>query len=79
MSDNIEKVREHLFQLQKQVRTAKGIVVLTTSNTAPALAIDKCIDLCNYLLGNNKEFEIEIAYAEEEDDDSTEFIEAEEE
>jgi len=66
----IEKTRDDLFKMEEQIRKINGYVICTSSNEAPKLAIKKCIELCNYLLGNIKEFNIPFDEKQEETEDN---------
>ena len=73
IKERIQKTRELLFKMQTELIKANSGMALMMTNDCAKLAIEKCIEMLNYLEGNTQEFNIPFdnfkeSEADEEDD-----------
>jgi len=69
LQQKMEETKKTLFEMLKSIREMKGAMVLTSSLEGPKLAIEKCVEMLNYLQGNVQEFSIPFEGVDESADD----------
>ncbi len=80
IEERIKKTRELLFKIQTELSKAKSGMALMMTNDRPKLAIEKCIEMLNYLEGNTQTFDIPFDdFKESESDEESEEDYSEEE
>ena len=54
----IESTRDNLLEVQQRINEAECGMTLMDTNEPAKISVEKCIELCNCLLGNTKQFQI---------------------